>query len=188
MIPFGAQIKVGYSSVAIIGFPDLSTLELRSNGVSTVEIPRPETCRAIRIIFGRFWANVKRILTDQCFEVEMSQAATSIKETELVLEEDGQRSVVKVVDGAVELRPKHGGEQVMLRSGEKAEVTATDLMVSSFDANAERTAWQRPVPDGGAMGDLLLWLAVGVLSVGAVGFGLLGLLVVVFLLWRARRA
>lgn len=29
IIPFGAQIKVGHSSVAIIGFPDLSTLELR---------------------------------------------------------------------------------------------------------------------------------------------------------------
>jgi len=169
IIPFGAQIKVGHSSVAIIGFPDLSTLELRSNGVSMVEIPRPETCGAIRIIFGRFWAKVKRILTEECFEVEMSQAAIGIKETELVLEEDGQRSVVKVVAGAVELRSKHGGEQVMLRSGEKAEVTAIDLIVSSFDVNAERTAWQRPVPDGGAMGDLLLWLAVGVLIVGAVG-------------------
>lgn len=29
IIPFGAQIKVGHSSVAIVGFPDLSTLELR---------------------------------------------------------------------------------------------------------------------------------------------------------------
>lgn len=94
------------------------------------------------IAAGKLWQNVKNMATHGFMELEMSQAAMSIKGTTLVAEETGSTSTLKVIQGSVEFRPKRGGAAKLVTGGNMISATARGAdAVRRFDVAAESHYW-----------------------------------------------
>ena len=94
---------------------------------------------------GNIWVNVKKMVKDGTMDVEMSQAVAGIKGTTLILEETGNSSTVKVIEGKVDFKTK---------AGNTAEITAANMVTSdtngtiqrgTFDINQEANKWGKTV-------------------------------------------
>lgn len=135
------HIVTGDESTAIIGFADLSTFLVKPESEIVVTSP-PDRESKIKLVAGKIWLNIKKMINEGTMEVEMSQAAASIKGTKLILETTDDYSTVKVTEGTVELTSK-GGETVWLNAGETATVTIDGIgLVTKFSIAAETASWQ----------------------------------------------
>jgi ferric-dicitrate binding protein FerR (iron transport regulator) len=95
------------------------------------------------LVGGIIWSNVKKLVKDGTFEVEISQAVCGIKGTTFVLSDDGKTSTIKVIEGVVEYKSKATGKSVLVKQGEMATATSNGLgAVKSFDVAAEKKIWK----------------------------------------------
>ncbi|KAF0097796.1 MAG: FkbM family methyltransferase, partial [bacterium] len=140
VIPNGLYIRTGEESGCILSFSDMSTFVLAPE--SMIVITRQEDPSKLALVAGRVWNNFKRMLKDGSMEIETSQAAMSIKGTTLVLEDTGSTSTLKVIEGAVEFKPRKGGVSTLVTGGNMISATArgADAM-RRFDVAAENRYW-----------------------------------------------
>ncbi len=120
------HVKTGEESQAIIGFADLSTFLLKDESEIVVTTP-PKKDSRLRLVGGRIWVNVKKMVTEGTMEVEMSQAIAGSRGTRFILTETGNESKIEVTEGTVAYRSKTDGTEVMVSAGESVTATATGL-------------------------------------------------------------
>lgn len=142
----GDRIRTIEKSGAVLAFADLSSYEMGEESVVVLDVGNEERSK-LSLVWGKVWANVKRMVRDGNMDVEMSQAVAGIKGTIFVCEEDGRTSRVKVLEGSVSLAPI-GKEAVIVASGEQASVTDGKLSRAiSFDVEDEIRSWDPAARD-----------------------------------------
>jgi ferric-dicitrate binding protein FerR (iron transport regulator) len=90
---------------------------------SELILSQPGEQSKISLIAGKIRVNTKRMIKDGTMDVEMSQAVAGIKGTTFIVEETGDTSTLKVIEGEVEFTSKVTGKTKMVKGGEM--ITAT---------------------------------------------------------------
>lgn len=170
------RIRTRARSGAILSFSDMTTFAMAEDSIIVLDVEAPRESK-LALFAGNVWVNLKRLVEDGSFEVEMAQAVAGIKGTTLVASETPEGSAVMVFVGVVELRPT-GGDPVTIGPGEKGTATGGAVKVEGFDTDAELTRWSPEVrqmtldalesanPDQPSSTNPLPWLA-GVVAIAA---------------------
>ncbi len=142
ILKVGEAVHTEEDSSAIISFADMSTFVLCPESTIVFDTP-PGRKSKIRMVAGKIWANIKRMIKDGSMDITMNQAVLGIKGTTFVLEDDGKSSTLKVIEGSISYRAKAGGGSVVVNGGEKISATKDGLGEKQpFDAVAEKAAWE----------------------------------------------
>lgn len=142
VIPVDAHIKTAEKSQVIISFADMSTFTLEPESEIVISSPAAADSQ-IKLLWGNLWVNLKKMAKDGSMEIEMSQAVAGIKGTTLVLEETGDQSTLKVIEGRVEYTSRANGDVQYVEAGEMVVATASGLSEkTTFDPKAEEAKWQ----------------------------------------------
>jgi len=142
VLPVGTLIKTHRNSSGILAFADMTTYIMKPG--TTIRLPSPaEKDSQFQLLVGGLWVNAKKILKgEDLYEGQLVVA--SIKGTTFVLEEDGETSTLKVIEGTVELKLKATGKSVMVESGKMVSATKDGLGdVKTFDTVAEMADWKQ---------------------------------------------
>ncbi|MGC9360038.1 MAG: hypothetical protein ACP5G7_06640 [Anaerolineae bacterium] len=125
----GDVIWVNHDSGVILG---TEGGYLRAKDEASVVIACNEDAPSkIDLLYGKIVGNLKQMWrSGGQIDWEMSQAVLGIKGTTFILEEDGTSSMVKVLEGTVEVTPR-GGEPISV-SGEQA-INIADGMVGEVE-------------------------------------------------------
>jgi hypothetical protein len=135
------HVIVEEESSCILGFADLSTHLVNEDSHVVITMP-PDKDSKIGLVLGNIWTNVKKMRKDGTMEVEMWDAAASVKGTTFVCETTPSGSTIKVVEGTVEVRSKKRPQSVTLPAGTMVSSTAAGLgPVSAFSVAGESASW-----------------------------------------------
>ncbi len=142
VLPEGTLIKTHRDSSGILAFADMTTYIMKPGTTIRLSSPAKKDSQ-FQLLVGGLWVNAKKILNgEDLYEGQLVVA--SIKGTTFVLEEDGDTSTLKVIEGTVELTLKATGESVMVEGGEMVSATEDDLGdIEKFDVNAEMADWEQ---------------------------------------------
>ena len=136
----GDRIRVEHDSRADICLNDLTTFKMKPESEIIVNTA-PERKNKMVMLAGKVWTNVKQMVTEGTMDVEMSQAVAGIKGTTFVVEETGSESVLKVIDGKVELET-NSGDRLVVTGGAMATVKAgSQAEVKPFSMEKELSSW-----------------------------------------------
>jgi hypothetical protein len=142
VIDTGSIIKTEAESIAIISFADMTTFCMKPFTTVIIDTP-PEKESKMSLLAGKIWMNVKKMLQEGTMNVTLNQAVAGIKGTVLVLEDNGQESILKVVEGTVEYEAKKDGAKTTVTQGEMARAGTNGLIPKeNFDIQTERNNWQ----------------------------------------------
>jgi len=142
ILSVGDYIRTQEESCAIISFGDMTTFILQPNTTVIMDSP-PGKKSSWSILGGKIWANVGKIAQDGTMDVKMNQAVAGIKGTTFVLEETGDRSVIKVIEGKVEFTSLADNSKVLVESGSTISATLEGLSEqATFDVGAEKNKWK----------------------------------------------
>ncbi len=119
-------VRTGDDSFASLGLPDMTTFKMGPNSKVILSYV-PNKRNLFKVVAGKIWANVKHTAKYGTMEVEMSEAVAGIKGTTFVLEDNGNGSTLKVIDGEVEFKSKKTGETKMVKTGESLTATKDGL-------------------------------------------------------------
>jgi len=135
------HIKTGEDSMALLSLQDMTSFRMKPESEIVLTVA-PNKESKINLIWGKVKANVKKMLKDGTWEVEMSQAVCGIKGTIFVVEETGAESTLKVIEGIVEFTSKSTGEKEMIVSGESITATSDGLQEKIFfEIENENKQW-----------------------------------------------
>lgn len=140
-----------------------STLKISFNS-GTAFVMKPETEVIInestnkksnfQLLFGRVWANVKKMAKGEEVGFKGSQAVAGIKGTRFILSDTGSTTKIEVTEGTVAFRSNADGKEAMVAAGEALSATAAGLgEKTSFDPAAldseliQKTAAQESAPE-----------------------------------------
>ncbi len=136
----GSIIKTESDSSAILSFADMTTFTMKS--FTTVYLDPPDSDSKLSLLFGKVWANVKKMAKDGSMNVTMNQAVAGTKGTTFVLEETGQVSTLKVLDGIVSFTSRATGKSIDIKAGQSISANASGLSaVIPFDIAQEAAQW-----------------------------------------------
>jgi len=136
----GDRIKTEHDSGAEITLKDLTNFKMKPESEIIVNTA-PERKNKMVMLAGKVWTNVKQMVTEGTMEVEMSQAVAGIKGTTFVLEETGSESILKVIDGKVELET-NAGDKLVVTGGAMATVKrGSSVAVRPFSLETELASW-----------------------------------------------
>lgn len=148
VLDVGNHINTESDSCAVIGFGDMTTFVMNSFTRVILMAP-PEKQSKLSLLTGKLLVNLKKMWKDGSMDVTMNQAVAGIKGTNLVLEETGDESTIKVLEGNVEFTSLATGETVMVGAGETVSATAEGLSEKgTFDVEAESALWPLEGGDG----------------------------------------
>ncbi|MEF8837671.1 MAG: FecR family protein [Candidatus Bipolaricaulota bacterium] len=144
----GDRIKTEHDSGAVLTLKDLTAFKMKPESEVIVDT-YPEKKNKIKMLAGKVWTNVKQMVTEGTMDVEMSQAVAGIKGTTFVVEETGAESILKVIDGEVELKTNEG-DRLLVTGGKMATVKQGRLArFESFSINEEINSWNLSNQDWG---------------------------------------
>jgi len=141
-LPLGSHVQTGIDSMALISFPDGSSLVLKPESeIILTEEEKPKL--TILLVLGSIWMDVFEMVKYGRMEVEQSQAITGPKGTVFVCEESAECSVVKLLeDGPVEVTIKATGQMVTLHAGDMIRFFADGKIERGHvDVNNEMATW-----------------------------------------------
>jgi hypothetical protein len=131
------RLKTGEDSTLKISLQGGTTFTMKPETELVVNEARKEKSN-FQLIFGGVWANVKKMVKGEDFGFKGSQAVAGIKGTTFIMEDTGETTTLKVIEGEVELTDKADGQTQTVRTG---EALAVDLRgfgeKTTFDAVAE---------------------------------------------------
>jgi len=164
VIETGAIINTEAESTAIISFADMTTFCMKPFTTVIIDTP-PEKESKLSLLAGKVWMNVKKMVQDGSIDVALNQAVAGIKGTVLVLEENGQDSIVKVVDGTVEYTAKKDNIKVMVTKGEMISAGVNGLTPKeNYDIDAERNNWQEFTSIANQRNLTFFWWILGIVA------------------------
>ena len=124
------HIKTGDDSTAVLSLTDMTTFVMKPDSEIILATP-PEKENKIKLIAGKVWVNVKRMVKDGTMDVEMSQAVAGIKGTNITCSSnlDGSENRVKVLRGHARVliletqqeMDVQMGEELIIKKGGKSE-------------------------------------------------------------------
>ncbi len=137
----GAHIRTESESSCVLSFTDMSTFVLKAESevvVSTIG----EKVSKIDILTGNIWTNVKKMANDGSFSIKMNQAIAGAKGTTFVCIQEGDFSMLLVIEGTVDFKNTVSGNVETVTGGETVHVNAGETSdVSSFDIQWEQDKW-----------------------------------------------
>lgn len=140
VIETGSIIKTESDSMAIISFADMTTFVMKP--FTTVVIDFPEEESKLSLLAGKIWANVKYMAETGHMNVTTNQAMSGTKGTTFVLEETGQLSTLKVLDGEMFFRSHATGKSLDVTTGQSISADPSGLTeVVTFDVSQEAAQW-----------------------------------------------
>jgi hypothetical protein len=129
-------------SGVVLSLTDMTTFKMRPDTEVLLSEP-PGKENKIRLITGKVWTNLKKMVKDGSMEIEMSEAVAGIKGTILVTSQEGNSSTLKVIEGEVEFTNRQTGESVFVKAGEAIEAKGNQLSsVTTFDIEQEKKNWE----------------------------------------------
>jgi hypothetical protein len=138
------KLKTGEDSTLRISLVGGASFTMKPETEITVNESRKEKSN-FQLIFGGVWANVKKMAKGEEFGFKGSQAVAGIKGTTFVMEDTGETTTLKVIEGEVELTDTADGKTETVRAG---EALAVDLRgfgkKAAFDVQAEEKYWADP--------------------------------------------
>jgi hypothetical protein len=135
------HVRTGEDSSAILSFADMTTFVMKPETEIILDTP-PQKDSRVKLVSGRIWENIKKMITEGSMEVEMSQAVLGIKGTTIICEETGSTSILKVLEGTASFRSKATGKEILVSAGEMATATENGLsQPRPFDVDAETASW-----------------------------------------------
>lgn len=138
----GTRIKTGEDSTCILSFSDMSTFVMKPETQIVLTGGTGKDSK-IGLVMGNIWTNIKKMVKDGSMEIDMTQAVAGIKGTILVCEQTANQSIVKVVEGTVQVKSKATGKVVNVTTGNMVTATPVGLgQITSFDVSQEKTKWQ----------------------------------------------
>ena len=173
-LPVGTHIKTSEKSGGIISFADMTTFTLKPETEIVLSSPSAKDS-AIKILWGNLMVNVKKMMKDGSMEVEMSQAVAGIKGTTFILEETGDTSTLKVIEGTVSYISKTTDDTEMVNSGETITATKDGLgQKLSFDVETENKRWDNQTDNSeetsSKAGNYLYYLGIPIVFAGIITF------------------
>ena len=114
------HVKTGEESTAILGLTDMTTFVMKPECEIILSSP-PEKDNKIKLLAGKVWVNVKKMVKDGTLDVEMSQAVAGIKGTNITCSstQDGSENRVRVLRGVARVLIKETKEEVDVKMGEE---------------------------------------------------------------------
>ncbi|MDD5618616.1 MAG: FecR family protein [Candidatus Omnitrophica bacterium] len=147
------RLKTGEESTLRISFASGTSFTMRPETEIIVNEARKEKSN-FQLLFGGIWANVKKMVKGEEFGFKGSQAVAGIKGTTFIMEETGESTTLKVIDGEVEFMDIADGKTQTVIAG---EALAVDLRgfgeKTEFDVNIEENNWAMPASVDEAKGD-----------------------------------
>lgn len=141
--PVGTHIKTSKNSGGIISFADMTTFHLKPGTEIIISSPAADPDNPLRLLAGEILTNVKKMMKDGSMQIEMSQAVAGIKGTTFVLSENGETSVLKVIEGTVEYRSKATNASEMVPAGQMVIADKDGLQIAkAFNINEENKSWE----------------------------------------------
>jgi hypothetical protein len=129
VLPVDTHIRTMEKSGAILSFADASTFNLKPESeivLSSASDKEGGTVMGnIRLLAGNMWVNIKKMAKDGSMEVEMSQAAASIKGTTFIVSDDLISSTLQVIEGTVTLTATDGA-QAIVTTGQQVTAAAAE--------------------------------------------------------------
>ena len=130
----------GPDSSAEFVLSDLTTFKMKPDSQIVVVTTSGKEDK-LKLLAGKVWTNLKQMVTEGTMDVEMSQAVAGIKGTTFIVEETGSGSVLKVLDGEVELRT-NDGDRLQVKGGLMATVEKGSLTgFEPFSKDEENNSW-----------------------------------------------
>lgn len=174
------MIRTRARSGAILSFSDMTTFMMGPESIVVLDVVSPRESK-VGLLLGTALVNLRKLVEDGSFEVEMAQAIAGARGTTFVATVSGDESEVKVIEGAVAVSPR-AGDPVTLEAGQMVRIGAAGPgPIEAFDAAAELAAWGPQAQmllsgDGTAAGSdqgsgRPVWIAVVVLALAAVVTG-----------------
>jgi len=140
------RLKTGEESTLKISFGNMSTFVMRPETEIIINETNKEKSN-FQLLFGSFWANVKKMAKGEEFRCRGSQAVAGIKGTTFVMEETGKATTLKVIEGDVEFTDKANGKMEAVRTGEVLTADEKGLgEKTTFDIQSEEKKWNALVP------------------------------------------
>jgi hypothetical protein len=137
------HVVTGEESTATISFADLSTLTMLAES-EVVVTASPKAPGRLEILFGRLKLNMSKVIAGEPIEVKSVWATVGIKGTTLVIEVSATETVVKVMDGEVEVTATATGDTRSLAAGQTVTAGGEGLSaVAPFDTAAEASVWEQ---------------------------------------------
>lgn len=137
------RLKTGEESTLKISFGDMSTFVMRPETEVVINQAVKEKSN-FQLIFGGFWANVKKMAKGEEFGFKGSQAVAGIKGTTFVMEETGKETTLKVIEGEVNFTDKTGKQIQVVQTGEALRADTKGLGTkTAFDIEKEKAQWQK---------------------------------------------
>ncbi|MEM3374454.1 MAG: FecR family protein [Candidatus Woesearchaeota archaeon] len=148
-LPYGAKIRLKERSSIILSLPTSEPYEMRTPenlypyDETIVMLPLKQKKESIlKLMSGQLYNNVKKIIKDGTMDIELGQAVAGIKGTTFILEEDGKKSTIKVIEGEVEFRSKMNNQKEFIKQGEM--ITANEKGLNektTFSIEEESKKW-----------------------------------------------
>ena len=141
-LPPGTRLKVSEKSGLQLALPNQTTINVGPETEIVLVSVDPRK-GVMQLLYGELKANVTKMMKDGSMQVVMSQAVAGIKGTIFVLEETGDTSTLKVIEGTVALKSKTSGQEEKVNVGEALVADQNGLgQKTTFDVNAENADWK----------------------------------------------
>jgi len=138
------RLKTGEESTLKISFQSGTSFTMKPETEISINESTKEKSN-FRLFFGGVWANVKKMVKGEEFGFKGSQAVAGIKGTTFVMEDTGEATTLKVIEGEVELTDTADGKKEMVRAGEALAVELRGFGEKIvFDVQTEEKNWGDP--------------------------------------------
>lgn len=143
------HVVTGEESIAVISFPDLSTLMMKEESEIIIKAPPEQTEKTIlEQLGGTLKMNIKKVLSGESIEVKSNLATLGIKGTVFISTVSASEHTVKVLEGTVEFTDNRTKETVIVQEGEMVSSKATGLSnIERFDVQEESNLWPTAIAD-----------------------------------------
>lgn len=138
------HIQTKREATAILSLADMTTFVMKPDSEIVLNTESEKESK-IKLLAGKVWVNVKKMVKDGSMDVEMSQAVAGIKGTNITCEsnEDGSENRVKVLRGearvlitaTMQTVDVAAGEELVIKPGGKAEKQEISIQT-------EQKAWE----------------------------------------------
>ncbi|HRY82096.1 MAG TPA: FecR domain-containing protein [Candidatus Moranbacteria bacterium] len=135
------RLKTGENSTLKISFSSMATFVMRPETEIGVNEATKEKSN-FQLFFGGVWTNVKKMAKGEEFGFKGSQAVAGIKGTTFIMEDTGEITTLKVIEGLVNYKPNTNGEGVDVEGGKMISATKEGLGTQqAFNVETENIFW-----------------------------------------------
>jgi hypothetical protein len=131
------HLKTGEDSVIELSFMNTGAFKIKSETEVVINESKKEVT-SFQLLTGNVWANIKKMVKDGTMEVHGSQAVAGIKGTTFMMEDTGETTTLKVIEGDVAFTDTTNGKTEMVKTGEALSANLKGLGAKTkFDIDKE---------------------------------------------------